>query len=239
MTELIINFASRGRCDQFFKSLENITDTIETKNYKIFASFDYGDVMDDQDVRELIWDMYPKVEIVYGDHVSKVAAINRPCSLFGKFYWLINHSDDFIYLEEGWDAKMLESIKKVWGKSTDFFAHFSDGYTPLSTHNICGYDYFKRDKNIYDESYNSVSCDAENFWKAQMRGCYHYFPEVYFLHSHPANNHSIKTDATYLGNDKFDKPDTDNYFERMKHYFYVENPVMIPEQLEREIKNLR
>lgn len=232
MTGLIINFASRGRKQQFFQSLENITKTILTTDYKIIASFDYGDVMDSDEVRETIKLLYPKVEIVYGEHTSKVDAINRTSHLFGEFRWLLNHSDDMVYLDRAWDYKMLWQITSVWGDSTDFFAHFSDGFVhdKLPTLNICGYDYYKRSNYIYHPSYGSVSCDAENFFVAKMLGRWHYFPEVYFHHIHPANT-PFPVDGTYRGNDKFGSADTKNYFERMSHLFYVDKPVMIPDEI--------
>ena len=233
MTNLIINFASRGRPQQFLKSLQNITDSISTNDYRILISADFDDVeMNNLSMLEKILG-YPNTEIYYGEPTSKVGAINRTAKYFGNFHWLINHSDDMAYVVNEWDVEMLNKITSVWGDSTDFFAHFSDGHVhdKLPTLNICGYDYFQRDKEIYHNSYGSVSCDAENFFKAKMRGRHHYFPEVYFHHVHPANIPSIKIDQTYRGNDKWGDRDTANYFERMSHGFYVENPVFMPDEV--------
>lgn len=243
MTDLIVNFATRGRPYQFLKSLENITSTIYTSDYRIIISCDTDDIeMNCDAMREQIAH-YPKAEVYYNEPTSKIGAINATIPHFGEFRWLINHSDDFIYVVDHWDAKMIFDIGSVWGNSTDFFAHFSDGFVhdKLPTLNVCGYDYFQRDKVIYDGSYGSVSADAENYFKSQMRGCYRYFPNVYFKHIHPANIPSMEVDSTYRRNDKWGKLDTENYFERMSHGFYVENPVYMPaevqEHINKRIKN--
>lgn len=232
-TELIINFATRGREAQFLKSLHNITNSIHTKSYRIIVSADENDhVMNCERMREYIAS-FPNTEIYYGPQTSKVGAINATTKYFGEFYWLINHSDDMIYKVMYWDKKMLDQIKETWGDSTDFFAHFSDGHTheKLPTLNVCGYEYFKRFGYIYHWSYNSVSCDAENFHVSNLLGRYKYFPDIYFEHHHPANVPSMQVDATYRGNDKFGNDDTATYFDRMSHGFYIENPVFIPDEV--------
>jgi hypothetical protein len=238
---LLINYATRGRPELLSETLKNIYDTIGTDDFKIFMKVDVDD-KPTFDVLEKFHNKYYPNFIVYAvEHRSKVYAINEGVQYQPDWDVLLNMSDDFKFVQKNWYGKMIAQIQRVWGNSTDFFAHFNDNYTEdrLPTMHIVGRDYYLRDNFIYHPSYGSVSCDAEAYYVALMRGKYHYFPEVFFHHLHPANNHSIKTDATYLGNDKWDKQDTENYFERMKHYFYISNPVMIPEQLEREIKNLK
>lgn len=230
MTNLIINFATRGRPEAALRSMENISYTISGKNsYQIIVSIDSDDdAMDDMTIAKIL--AYPNTKVICRENKNKVEAINAGCKLFGDFYWLVNHSDDMQYVEKGWDEKMLNSIKERWGNSTDFLAHFNDGYVgdKLPTLHVVGYDNFQRDKYIYHPSYGSVSCDAEAWHVAKMRGCHHYFPEVYFTHVHPANIPSIPVDQTYRRNDKWGDLDTKNYFYRMSYGFFVERPVMIP-----------
>lgn len=234
MTELIINFATRGRPQQFLKSIQNITSTIDTQDYRILVSCD----TDDKTMNHLAMinelKKYPKVEIYYNEPTSKVGAINATIPHFGDFYWLINHSDDMLYNIQNWDVHMLYHIKEIWGENnTDFFAHFNDSFIDgrLPTLNICGYDYFRRDGDVYASCYNSICCDAENWHKAMMRGRHHYFPYSYYDHIHPANLPNIPVDQTYRRNDKFGKQDEATYFERMSYGFYVENPVFMPEEV--------
>lgn len=233
---LIINFATRGRSKQFLSSLKNITETIYTDDYRILVSCDKDDESMDENIVNVAMS-YPNVTILFSEPTSKVGAINATVKYFGKFYWCINHSDDFVYTVKNWDKKMLEAIKSVWGDSTDFFAHFSDNRVKekLPTMNICGYDYFKRDNCIYSNTYGSICCDAENMFVAQQRGCYHYFPEVYIDHIHPANIPSMEVDATYRRNDRFGEADIKNYFERMSYGFHVENPVYVPAEVQEHI----
>lgn len=224
---LLIKYATRGRKHLFYQAIENIHDTISTEDYKILIS------EDEDDLNVLPIYLADKIISRTGKHVSKVNAINRDIDNI-QFDWLINFSDDMRFTVKDWDLKMLADIRKIWPNGTDFFAHFNDGFVgeKLPTMSIMGWDYYKRDNYIYHPSYNSVSCDAEAMFVAMMRGKHHYFPSVYFNHLHPANIRK-PTDSTYQGNHKFDLSDTANYFERMRKGFYVENPVMIPDEVER------
>lgn len=218
--KLLIKYATRGRYNLFMSAISNIYSTIGNKDFQIIISADNDDLS-----------MANMQGVSYADRVSKVHAINRDMEGV-KFDWLVNFSDDMRFLVPGWDQRMLRQIQRVWGKSTDFFAHFNDGFVghKLPTMSIMGWDYYQRDKYIYHPSYNSVSCDAEAMFVAMMRGKHHYFPEVYFNHIHPANVR-FPVDQTYRDNDRFGDADTANYFERMSRCFEVENPVMIPEEI--------
>ncbi|HUM52975.1 MAG TPA: hypothetical protein PK431_14220, partial [Chitinophagales bacterium] len=48
-------------------------------------------------------------------------------------------------------------------------------------------------------------------------------------------NIGVPSDHVYRLNDKFGQRDTDNYFNRMARLFDVQNPVMIPEILRKEM----
>lgn len=227
---LLIKYATRGRKELFHQTIQNIYDTISMKKYHIIISADFDD-----EALQSIPD-YPNTSIHYGPHVSKVNAINRDMEGV-KFDWLVNMSDDMRFVKKGWDLEMINRIQSVWGRSTDFFAHFNDGFVrdKLPTMSIMGWDYYQRDKYIYHPDYNSVSCDAEAMFVAMMRGKHHYFPEVLFKHMH-CSHIGIKTDQTYRYNDRFDAGDTETYFKRMAKGFDVKNPVMIPDEVRRAMK---
>lgn len=231
---LLIKYATRGRPELFRKAIQNILDTVSTKDYKIIISADSDDELLNSIDNQIEDSGLSKIiEVNFSNQISKVHAINR--DLEGvKFDWLVNMSDDMHFTVKGWDELMLKQIRKRWKGQTDFFAHFNDGFVgeKLPTMSIMGWDYYQRDGYIYHPSYNSVSCDAEAMFVAMMRGKRHYFPDVYFNHLHPANIRTM-TDATYQGNHKFDKPDTENYFKRMARGFDVKNPVMIPDEVKR------
>lgn len=233
---LLIKYASRGRWREFFEAIDNIHATIRTNQFKIIVSADLDDVeLNCGETREFIR-RYPNVEIHYGEPVSKMAAINRDIDPAMQWDWLVNTSDDMKFMVPGWDYLMLESIQKIWGNSLDFFAHFSDGYVKdkLPTMNICGRAYYDRFGYIYHPSYKSVSSDAENMFVAQMLGRYHYFPEVYFHHIHPANLRQ-PSDHIYRRNHIYGEADTQNYFKRMAEGFGVKDPVFIPDEVKQRM----
>jgi hypothetical protein len=121
---------------------------------------------------------------------------------------------------QGWDNIIRQRVRDTWGTSTDWFAHFDDGYTgaALSTMSIMGRDYYKRDGYIYHPSYKSFSCDAEAYYVALMRGRHKYFNEIIFRHQHPSNG-KLPYDEIYRINSLATPHDTKNYFERLAKYF--------------------
>jgi hypothetical protein len=233
---LLIKYATRGRWRLFVDAIENIHQTIRTNQFRIIVTADEDDVeMNCGEIKE-ICKRYPNVQLIYGPRVSKIEAINRETPVW-PWEWCLVMSDDMKFVEYGWDKKMWEQIRNVWPEGTDFFAHFSDGFVneKLPTMNICGRKYYERFGYIYHPCYKAVSCDAENMFVAQMLGKYHYFPDVYFRHMHPANLKQ-PSDRTYRENDKHGDSDTAVYFERMSRGFDVKGPVMIPAEVKKRMK---
>lgn len=226
---LLIKYASRGRKQLFFETLDNIESTIRTPYYKIIVSADSDDPSMNNDETRVRVSKCPNASIFYSEPTSKVGAINSHMEFSGDWSWCITMSDDMKFIVKGWDELMLNDIRKEWGDSLDFFAHFNDNYVgyKLPTLNVVGREYFQRDNYIYHPSYNSVSCDAENMFVAMMRGKHKYFQDVYFHHIHPSNLNKV-SDETYRRNDQYGNLDTENYFERRKRLFDVANPVFIP-----------
>lgn len=229
---LLIKYATRGRWRQFFAAIDNIYATIRTNQFKIVVSADNDDVeMNSPEVREWV-KRYNNVELHYGNHKSKIAAINADINPATQWKWLVNMSDDMKFVEYGWDQKMLQDIRTKWVDGWDWFAHFNDGYVgnKLPTMSVIGRGWYDRTHYIYYPGYKSVSCDAEEMHKAQMLGRYEYFDSVYFHHIHPANTKE-PSDYIYRRNHEFGEADTELYFARLKKKFGVENPVMIPEEM--------
>lgn len=226
---LFINYATRGRPEHFFSTLYNIESTISTPYYTIMVKADNDDpTMNNDDVRTKL-KAFKNITLIYGNHKSKVDAINSHLQFAPDFSWMINMSDDMRFVTPGWDKLMLEDIQREWGHSLDFFAHFNDGHVghKLPTLNVIGRDYFKRTNVVYDRSYGSVSCDAENMFVAMMLGKHKYFDKIYFTHDHPANLNT-GSDETYRRNDRWGNSDTENYFTRRARLFDVQHPVFIP-----------
>lgn len=240
---LLIVYPTRNRKKLFFETLDNIEATIGAKEYEVIVNIDADDLsMNNEETINTIQTNYYNVRVFVNEPISKIAACNANIDKVKNWDWIILMSDDQKFIVSDWYDKMVHDIKSIWKNSFDFFAHFNDGFCgdKLPTMAIMGRMYYNRFGHIYEPSYGSVSVDAEQMWVAMMLGRHHYFPNVYFNHLHPSNL-GTPTDTTYAGNDKFGKPDTDNYFNRMKRYFDVpeHERVMIPEQLANEIKNLK
>ena len=194
--------------------------TIHDENYLILVSIDDDDAsMHAENMREF-YAAYPKLNVCSGPHETKIAAINRDMDQAGDWDILVNMSDDFFFVQPGWDNVIRQRIKDIWNGSLDCYLHFDDGYThdQLCTMSIIGREYYNRDGYIYHPAYKSFSCDAESFYVAMMRGRYGYFNEVLAKHQHPANS-PAPNDETYRVNSLHTDHDVKVYFERLKRYF--------------------
>lgn len=231
MPNVLIKYPTRGRWRLFAEALDNIHSTSRTHKFQVHVTGDLDDPeMNSDEVKELCR-RYPRVTLVLDNHTDKIHACNSHMPA-GDFDMIVLMSDDMRFTVPGWDFKMWQSIRSVWPEGTDYFAHFNDGYVgrKLPTMNICGRQWHDRFGYLYHPSYKSVSCDAENMFVAQMMGKHHYFDEVYFHHEHPAHLKQ-PSDYIYRRNHGYGAADTSNYFQRLKQYFGVKQPVMIPEEM--------
>ena len=218
---LLIKYATRSRPQQFIKAMRNILQTTVTP-YRIIVSCDEDDrLMNTAHMKSYVASRFKTTQMFFGPRVNKVEAINRDMDKAGEWSVVVNFSDDMQFKIRAWDRMMLGKIKSVWGESTDFFAHFNDGYVGdrLPTMSIIGREYHNRDGYIYHPSYKSFSCDAEAMYVAMMRGRHHYFKDLLFKHEHPANSRLNKNDSLYKLNSGYSMHDTENYFARLKRYF--------------------
>jgi hypothetical protein len=224
--KLLIKFATKGRPDKFLAAMRNIESTIKGTDYSIIISIDSDDQSMIAVTEKYSWD---RTQFWINAPAGKIGAINANVPLEG-WDWLVNMSDDMVFVKEGWNEIMEARIKQVWGDSTDFFANFNDGYQGerLPTMSILGREYYERFFYIYAPCYKSLSCDAEAMYVAMCLKRYHYFPEVLFKHQHPANTKATKSDQLYVQNEVFQKQDTQVYFQRLNKNFYVNNPGPTP-----------
>lgn len=216
---LLIKYASRNRPDKFLAAMRNIESTIKGTDYRIIVSIDSDDEAMIRITEKYDWN---RTEFWINAPAGKIGAINANIPLTG-WDWLVNMSDDMVFMVKDWNEIMEQRIKSVWGDSLDFFANFNDGYQgeKLPTMSILGREYYERFFYIYAPCYKSLSCDAEAMYVAQTLGRYHYFPEVLFKHQHPANVKGGKSDKLYAQNEVFQPQDTQTYFKRLLKDFYV------------------
>lgn len=223
---ILINYATKSRPNLFVRAMNNIRTTTLT-DYKILVSCDEDDrTMNTPQIRKFIDSRHRNTQLFYGPTVSKIDAINRDIEHAGDWSILVNMSDDFVFKVRGWDRLLRQRVSTVWGESTDFFAHFNDGYVghKLPTMSIIGREYFERDGYVYHPIYKSFSSDAEAMYVAMARGRYHYFKDVLAKHEHPANSRVNRNDSLYKHNSTHSTHDTKNYFERLNNDFYLNIP---------------
>lgn len=216
--KIAIKYASRHRPNYFVKAISNIMNTIHDENYIIAVTIDDDDITMHSDKMREFYATNPKINVCSYPHETKVAAINR--HMPDNWDILVNMSDDFFFVQPGWDNILRQHVKDIFKGSLDCYLHYSDGYTHehLCTMTIIGREYYNRDGYIYHPAYKSFSCDAESFYVAMMRGRYHYFDQVLAKHQHPANSPAAN-DETYRMNSLHTDHDVKVYFERLKNYF--------------------
>lgn len=223
---LLIKYATRKRPGKFIQAMDNLLTTV-TGDFQIIVSID----SDDQEMITIANNSgFPNTQFYINDNFGgKVGAINANIPLSG-WDWLVNMSDDMLFIVKGWDQIMIEKIRSVWGNSLDFFAHFNDGFQgpKLCTLSIIGFEYYCRTFHVYKPCYRSLSCDAEEFYVAQILKRYHYFPDILYKHVHPANVKGVKSDELYAINERWAKQDAEVYFKRLNKDFYVHNAGQTP-----------
>ena len=129
MSRILIKYATRGRANMFAKAIQNIRNTMLTKDYEVLITADEDDrTMNNPQVRTYV-QRTPRLKIVYGRSESKVHAINRDMEHASPWDILVNMSDDMVFKVRGWDRKVIANSKDIWGDSLDWFGHWSDGYT--------------------------------------------------------------------------------------------------------------
>jgi len=233
--KILIKYATRGRADLFKRSIRNIYDTIGVDNFEILISADNDDLeMITKDIYEFV-SSFPNIRLCFGHSESKVHAINRDMQKASQDWdILVNTSDDMFFIEPFWGQKLIEDVTKQWPNSTDWFAHYNDGYVRhhLSTLSIMGRQYYERFGYIYHPEYKSFSCDAEAMYVAQMLEKHHYFGDekIYFKHLHPANDKRVKKDENYKAASLTTSHDEKVYWKRLNNYFDIQNPKVIPFQ---------
>jgi hypothetical protein len=195
------SFASRGRKDRFFETLDNISVMSASDNYFIVAKLDEDDmVMNDEMVRYRIAKLYPKVIVKWGISTSKIHAINRDLDNIPDSAIMICASDDMRFRTYGFDNIIRENMPD----NLDAFLHMKDDYAKdrVCTVSIMGLTYYQRDHYIYHPDYYSMWCDDEATAVAKARGCYVEVPGE-IEHLHYTNNRKAVKDELYWRNDTY------------------------------------
>lgn len=202
--KLLINFATRGRAEQFFANVQTINH-LANNTIPIIAKIDSDDPCD---YSELSMPVYQNVTRVPGFSKNKIDAINRGDLL--KYEWdiLLNHSDDMWFTQQDFDLIIAEDMARLF-PDTDGVLHYPDGYTgdKLMSYSIIGRKYFERDGYVYHPDFISLWCDNLAMDMAKLRGKYQYVDRSLFKHEHPVwtgaqMDESYRMNAQYYQSDQ-------------------------------------
>jgi len=174
------NFASRERPDKFFACLDNITSLARHDDYEIIATLDVDDLsICNPEIRDRIA-TYPKVTAYFGISKNKIDAINKNIS-FATGEIICNHSDDMVFIKEGFDLDILEAFKDFNG-----LVHFPDQKTgaKLITYAMMHKDYLDIDGWIYYPEFDSVYADNFQQDLAKRRNKYKFVGKKILEHRH-------------------------------------------------------
>jgi hypothetical protein len=174
--KICYKFATRSRPNKFFSCLDNITSLAKNIDYFILVSIDIDDEsMNTHEIRCRISN-YDNVIPYWGySNQNKITAINRDVCFAPDWQILINVSDDFMFLKDGFDLQIIQDMQTYF-PDLDGFLHYPDGHTnsKLATMSIFGRKYYDRFGYIYHPDYESVYCDQEAQEVAKKLGKYKY-----------------------------------------------------------------
>lgn len=218
--KLLIKFPTRNRPNKFLKTLVRYIDYLDDKTTKIVVTCDNDDVtMKDDYIKEVILN-YDNVELLSGNHKSKIEAVNADLDKFD-FDIVLLASDDMIPMVKGYDTIIKNKMMEHY-PDTDGVLWFNDGYqgNKLNTLSIMGKKYYDRFNYIYSPDYLSVWCDNEFMDVANILNKQTYFDEVIIKHEHPDWGFGGRDDIHTL-NSKHEAHDRMVYTSRKNNNFYL------------------
>jgi hypothetical protein len=218
--KLLIKFPTRNRPNKFLKTLVRYVDYLDDKTTKIIVTCDNDDIlMKDDYIKEFVLN-YDNVELLFGNHKSKIEAVNADLD---KFYFdiVLLASDDMIPTVKGYDTIIKNKMREHY-PDTDGVLWFNDGYqgNKLNTLSIMGKKYYDRFNYIYSPDYLSVWCDNEFMDVANILNKQTYFDEVIIKHEHPDWGFGNRDDIHVL-NSKHEAHDRMVYTNRKNNNFYL------------------
>ena len=218
--KLLIKFPTRNRPNKFLKTLVRYVDYLDDKTTKIVVTCDNDDVtMKDDYIKEVVLN-YNNVELLSGNHNSKIEAVNADLDKFD-FDIVLLASDDMIPMVKGYDTIIKNKMMEHY-PDTDGVLWFNDGYqgNKLNTLSIMGKKYYDRFNYIYSPDYLSVWCDNEFMDVANILNKQTYFDEVIIKHEHPDWGFGGRDDIHTL-NSKHEAHDRMVYTSRKNNKFYL------------------
>ena len=218
--DLLIKFPTRNRPNKFLNTLIKYINYLDDKTTKIIITCDNDDIsMKDDYIKEVILNYY-NVSILFGNHNSKIEAVNADLTDVN-FDIVLLASDDMIPMVKGYDTIIKQKMMEFY-PDTDGVLWFNDGYqgNRLNTLSIMGKKYYDRFNYIYNPDYLSVWCDNEFMDVANMLNKQTYIDEVIIKHEHPDWGFGNR-DETHSLNSAHEAHDRMVYNGRKQNNFYL------------------
>jgi hypothetical protein len=222
MKKLLVNFATRSRPTKFFNCLDNLRNLSATNNLTILVKADLDDPDMCQDWVKALAKTYDNVIMDYGYSGSKIAAINRGVKEYqGEWDILLNHSDDMVFLETGFDEIICNDYKKYFPNLKGAL-HYPDSFAKgrVITYSILGRPLYDMLGNVYNNEYDSVYPDNEFTEVVRMLGMYKFIDRPILEHLHPISKKAA-WDNLYKKNESPEmyKKDRETYNRRKANNF--------------------
>lgn len=219
--KLLYNFPSRERPTKLIACIENIISLARHDDYIIGLTLDIDcPVTANREFYNKILSYGDKVKAVYGFSKGKIDAINRSVWMYPDADIICTHSDDFIFIKEGFDLDIIQG----YADGFSGLLHFPDGFVNkvLCTYPIMDRAYYSRFGYVYNPQYFSVYADNEQHDVAKILNSYKYVDKKIFEHRHPIHGFG-KRDALL---NRTEEPinyaiDGKLYQERKKNNFYL------------------
>lgn len=188
--KILYKFPTRERPKKAFAAIDNIMSLSRHSNYEILLTLDIDDVtMRGEEIKSKITSYGGKVRAIWGTSEGKIHACNRDLEFAGDFDIICLHSDDMLFIKEGFDLDILDAFLDFSG-----LAHFPDQEVNerLCTYTIMDKNYFSIFNYLYSPEYFSVYSDMELQDVAKMMNRYKYVNKNILHHKHPIWGHGVK-----------------------------------------------
>jgi hypothetical protein len=216
---IVVKFPTRSRPHQAISTITGYKMFARDQSIRYVVSIDENDPqMNNGIVKRRLEEM--GCEVLVGNSISKVHAINRDLQHAGNWDIMLLGCDDMICQTPHWDDIIRSEFSQDFPDLDGVLWH-SDGYVNerLNTLPILGRKYFDRFGYIYNPAYTSLWCDNEFMEVATALGKHKYYPKVLFKHEHFSNNKFIGQDALMRHNESFYQSDKRVYEQRKSTNF--------------------
>lgn len=213
---ILLKFPSRGRPQQFLKTLRGWLDNADDlSRIAVLVSYDADDATMTDAVIEQAQAMHPALVAVKGNSKTKIAACNSDLPEYGGDWEIVLLiSDDFWCRRKGWDSTIRDSFNRFFPDTDGALWHFDGSQKLINTLECVGRKRYEAFGFLYHPSYSSFFCDNEQTAVGLRDHKLIFIEKPIASHEHPAWGQGMKQDSTYLRNNKYWAADSANYERR-------------------------